>query len=399
VSSVHPPGPHDDPRSVATREDVHDSAVRVLRFWRDVEVFALPTPPPVRDQSDSLRLWSLRRGDTLPWADAESMLPPRPGYVWRHSVFAGVGDASALIRIVLSVVSPQEPNPTLGDLERISGKSWLAAFSVEEHGYPLAESYVPASFALGVGRLRAGKGLDGIEDSIREATDAFRRRWPGTGLADNPVRGLGWEDLAKELAVARAPLGASSDGVEFTVMVKSVRRKRDSDTLDTSEQDIDFLNSFFVTDLDRSIGQARQRRSFGKALAAYLAEASPRYQRRIDVLADVDALLSLVSPRQLPPGRWPCPPSRQLYLGQQAAVTEALRRLTEGSGLVAINGPPGTGKSTLLQEIVANVVVDRARQIAPAQRPAQIFEPEPEIIGGVRTYPILKSSPRPGRSG
>ena len=41
--------------------------------------------------------------------------------------------------------------------------------------------------------------------------------------------------------------------------------------------------------------------------------------------------------------------------------------------MVAVNGPPGTGKTTLLRDIVAKVVLDRAIAMSKFDKPTQVF--------------------------
>ena len=56
---------------------------------------------------------------------------------------------------------------------------------------------------------------------------------------------------------------------------------------------------------------------------------------------------------------------------QQAAVNHINEELQQ-PGLVAINGPPGTGKTTLLRD-VANVVFQRACVLADFKNPEKAF--------------------------
>lgn len=59
---------------------------------------------------------------------------------------------------------------------------------------------------------------------------------------------------------------------------------------------------------------------------------------------------------------------------QQAAVN-AIARDLHRDGLAAINGPPGTGKTTLLRDLVAHVLVSRAERLA------EIDDPEKGLAG------------------
>jgi len=100
------------------------------------------------------------------------------------------------------------------------------------------------------------------------------------------------------------------------------------------------LNSFFLTDL-----------AFAKEL--FLRKNAPRNLRRYlgierpaetkDLIRDEDALEEAVSPQKTPPARWPGPNRQPLVLLQQAAVNISFSE-TAASGLIGINGPPGTGR-------------------------------------------------------
>ncbi|HXU32911.1 MAG TPA: ATP-binding protein [Thermoanaerobaculia bacterium] len=64
-----------------------------------------------------------------------------------------------------------------------------------------------------------------------------------------------------------------------------------------------------------------------------------------------------------------------LAFSQQLAIDSIWRRLAEGSGSFAINGPPGTGKTTVLRDLVAAVMVERAKRLA------RLADPESAFVG------------------
>lgn len=60
-------------------------------------------------------------------------------------------------------------------------------------------------------------------------------------------------------------------------------------------------------------------------------------------------------------GRWPENPAHGLSLLQSVAVNIAQE--ADGNSIVAVNGPPGTGKTTLLKDIIANKFVERTYEL------------------------------------
>ena len=106
----------------------------------------------------------------------------------------------------------------------------------------------------------------------------------------------------------------------------------------------------------------------GAPLARLLACAADEKLPRIDLLKEPFVVADLASPRSLASGRWPTNAAHHLYLCQQAAMAGILRmgpNSAQGFGpLVSVNGPPGTGKSWLVRDLVAEIVVRRARKIA-----------------------------------
>ncbi len=129
----------------------------------------------------------------------------------------------------------------------------------------------------------------------------------------------------------------------------------------TAALEAPFLNSPYLRELDRLILHPQE---IGRPLERLLTPEVDTTARK-DVL-EPRILLESIDPGKQSPGRWPADPAHGLYTAQQAALNMALPALRREGGLLGINGPPGTGKTTLLREIITDVVVTRARRLLEA---------------------------------
>lgn len=124
-----------------------EPSLPILEFWRDLEIFNIPTAPSAKDASEQIKVETLRPGDRLPWHKPDFLPTQEHGFV--HVIYVGCADMEDMSRLLLQALLPQK------DLEeeerqRATGRGWLAAFVANEHGRPKLDSYLPASFAHGV---------------------------------------------------------------------------------------------------------------------------------------------------------------------------------------------------------------------------------------------------------
>ncbi|WP_371633854.1 AAA domain-containing protein [Streptomyces sp. NBC_01259] len=139
----------------------------------------------------------------------------------------------------------------------------------------------------------------------------------------------------------------------------------------------DFLNSFIAADLGLVAGSLGKDEP-GAALRDYLtASTALRGRTRTDVRDEPAEVINGVQPALFPLGRWPSKTAHPLVLSQQFAVNRIVEQLADADGLYAVNGPPGTGKTTQLRDLIAAVLVMRAEKLSELRRPEDAFTGQP----------------------
>lgn len=347
---------------------------KTIEFWRAVEMFSPPAIPAARPAQ---RVFDVEAGEPLPWNPGHPVQATRltKDLAWRHTVYVGPYPREAVFSALKDVFPPAIDSYE----ERPSGQSALLGFAVAEDGILLEGSAVLSACAWATARaLDPGPATAGWLDGFADLQRAFSLGLEETLLGKAEERRepvvLDWSllDECREGAIAAL-------GVDDVLPVAGIRvsseivARRSADTVEH-----DFLNSFIADDLAR-VAAAVGAGDVGAALRDYLRpSAELDVDGRIDVRTRLEEVRQATGPDRLPTGRWPASPNRPLALGQQLAVDEAIAMPRAGGHLFAVNGPPGTGKTTMLRDLLAALVTERAERLAALDDPAEAFEGEPE---------------------
>lgn len=156
------------------------------------------------------------------------------------------------------------------------------------------------------------------------------------------------------------------------IYVKRIEKFKSTNTNET-KSNADILNSFYIKDLEKIIS-TYARKSVPKAFQQYLDGSLGKQSYRLDISKNIEELKNNLTPNNYPDGCWPS--DYTLSLMQQFAVNNIFNRLSESNhgGMFSVNGPPGTGKTTLLRDIIAPIIAKRAKELSKIENPAEGFE-------------------------
>lgn len=134
-------------------------------------------------------------------------------------------------------------------------------------------------------------------------------------------------------------------------------------TLQNQVEEPSEVNSLFISDLEFMLAND----TASSTLERYI-NGNDSY---MDINENKELIDEILTLDHLPNGRWPSDNRHKLSLMQQVAVNLVLNEKRE---IYSVNGPPGTGKTTLLKDIFANLIIERAEKMAEFKKPADAFK-------------------------
>jgi Cdc6-like AAA superfamily ATPase len=134
---------------------------------------------------------------------------------------------------------------------------------------------------------------------------------------------------------------------------------------------------FYLEDLEKILEDFEHDReaSLPKAITDYLNFIDREADKdKINLREKENTRKILVDLDSIPYGMWPS--KFKLSQMQQVAVNLISNKLNDGGGIFSVNGPPGTGKTTLLKDVIADILVKKAEALSKFENPLDAFTEE-----------------------
>lgn len=379
-----------------------------LTFLRDVELMSISDAPWTKGGPFGwVKEYPLDADLDLDWKATDTLDGEKVQY---YRVYLGCASKRDLISHVTQSIAPGAPASIQMSDRGTSGHACMGTVSIDWKGRIVESSFKISPYVLGVHHMMSNQSLDDLPEDLdvlaKKLLDAIKTRKVNAFKNEPPMRArlamlrmrsdeernagdikkadalMAFFKILKEqeltvldhttsildlsdLSAALAELIGYEK--EITTRIEDVTRNWKPDQRAPYPPGAD-KDSFLFEELRRvaaevSITEASQ------PLTTYLTGwVEP--QERKNLFESDGELVSRMAADRLPAARWPSPPTVSLSLGQQIGVGHALGP----EPLTAVNGPPGTGKTTLLRDIIANRVLQRAGRLLALAHPSQAIE-------------------------
>ncbi|MGI6245753.1 MAG: DEAD/DEAH box helicase [Pseudochelatococcus sp.] len=392
-------GPVNDDRiPPMTAEDMRLSDI--LGFWHKLEFFIpFDLDNRIRERENRKRIWRhYNESGPITFIDISDGKE-----ISGYTVFLGVFDKADIRDIVDGRLSRTD-DEALEEEQRggLEGLTCMASIELGADAVPLFETFSISTLPWAVGRARS-HGLSALHSgAFNDARELLRRKLENvanlrpTLPADDETHGrkppLAPQEVDELVGLLADWSGFRPDEARHPAALLEVRfrKKRSAPsrpeetatanpgaTEDEAEEDagpveIGILNSFFIEDIERAMAAVAAGRA-PETLRQYLTPISAH--ERIDLYSGEGRarIVKALSPSRQNRGRWFSDPAHAMSLMQQFAINTALERIGDAAGLFSVNGPPGTGKTTLLRDLIAENITRRARVLAKLGKPSDAF--------------------------
>jgi len=315
---------------------------KILNFWYALELFQ-PNWPVKEGEGEKIG------DDSLPWGCSES----NPDVQIYYDVYVGKATIGDLTDWLLDSLGHPDEKP----IEKNYSPSCLFALKLTDDGMYYPGSFSVSGFAWAVGNMAKDKNVDLSEESLK----LFQESWDELLLSKETVFALQdleelFSQICDEASFTRAGLFSCEKWVK-----KRVYEREEGGDFPEIDSFTELMQSFYISDIIRIMDSPGSLvPNYGQALTS-----NSRNQYEIDT--DHTVMEEWLEAECFPCGAWPSVHSPSLM--QQLAINLSI----SDQKMVAVNGPPGTGKTTLLKEVIASNIVERALLLSEYSSPDDAF--------------------------
>ena len=284
-----------------------------------------------------------------------------------HAVLLSVVKGSEVLEAFIDKLGIDHPEkPYLGNV-------YSASFTVDVEGYYKEGSLQIAPFIWVIFQMMSQPDaefkdikLDGWDEVVKSIEDSFNLPEEKVSLdkAAREINAYLQENILKPMGVNLFRAGDVYGYCGFTAEEIQLVK---AETMPIN----DLKSSFFLDDLQMVLQHIDTLSDNDKVLS-YINSLNQDIEH-YDLLKDTDQMRKWYNPKVLPFGRWPS--KFNLSFMQQIAVNIAKENPKD---IFSVNGPPGTGKTTLLKDIIASNIVERAAKFCESNHVNDIFK---KVVG------------------
>ncbi|MBW7982585.1 DEAD/DEAH box helicase [Enterobacillus tribolii] len=392
----------------------------ILRAWQRIEFFQPYTLEKKDTGSLCISLPDLQTsGDKqLPWLSSSVR---QHNHISEkkvlYNLYIGLFEKSVANEIsqqVLGTSAEERDAEELAQRLDTEGTTCFAKIPLNHEGTPDLEQFSISALPWALGHLRSER-FDQLEPQIfsaacnqlKNSLDNFRnslRPVRENGLpvlrAENILTLMltiltGWADFSPQWQCAvrvdwLEPIDGKTRDSEEAPFQSGDRTETDEETEGPNKEfALPILNSFFLEDIGYAAADLQRGRE-NKALSTYLSRTTSR-KPDLYLQEGLPSIINNLHPSKMPLGRWPSEPKHAMSLMQQFAINTAVEELADG-GLLSVNGPPGTGKTTLLRDLVAHNIVERATILASFENAGDTLDNEGFIVSKLTGFEMVVAS-------
>lgn len=338
---------------------INDKPLDILNYWIDIELSA----PPLIKINNATNKTDSRWNQIVFFKDgSDDMLWQAPLRTklsspndWIHRVYLGIFGTELVI---------EEFSNDSKDLNELKNthKTCVISFILDEAGMPVKDSVVIPEYLTSITYAKTHDRK--VSQSFREKIQDIYAQWSFMVMKNNKsVNKDNLKDLLNqillELSWDMLTAYYQNGKADILAYTESLSLKENGRRLSF---DSEISNSMIADDLI-NIAQEVEFKDNNSALMYYLNnnyEKLDSENLRVDVVNDKKTVAQSFNPALFPNSAWPISNGNSLVLSQQFAVNRIFDDLTHSNGIFSVNGPPGTGKTTLLKDVIANIIYLRA---------------------------------------